>query len=109
MSATGTAAPPPLPAEQEHAHTALLALLDQHQEHGHRIPCRGPHAGLWVAETHAATRAALTACADCPALTACHDYAQAFTEPAGVWGGTTPTGRARTRRTPHRMELTEAS
>ena len=94
---TTTPLPAALPADQETAHTRLMAHVEAHEEDGLRIPCRGPEAALWTTETHAATRAAVQACQDCPALTACHDYATTHQEAAGVWGGTTPTSRTKAR------------
>jgi len=41
-------------------------------------------------------------CADCPVREECLDFALRTQEPAGIWGGTTPEERTRTRRSYYR-------
>lgn len=84
--------PAPLPADQETAHGRLMTTIEQHQEDGYRIPCRGPEGALWLGRTVQQRRAA-EECAWCPALEACRAYALTYQEECGVWGGLTDTTR----------------
>lgn len=85
-------------------HDKLLATLQQHSPR--QIPCRGDDGDRWISGTPRDTWAAAEACGHCPARIACASYAVDAEEPAGVWGGTTPTERAGLARQRRRSELT---
>jgi WhiB family transcriptional regulator, redox-sensing transcriptional regulator len=55
--------------------------------------CAGEDPGLWFAGG-AGREQARAVCARCPARVECLEWALDFSEPVGVWGGTTPEERA---------------
>ena len=93
------APPPPLPRDQETAHTRLMVEIEQHKEDGLRIPCHGRDSALWISPKAPEQRNAAEACNDCPALRTCRTYAIAHNEPTGVWGGMNTTAREQHRKT----------
>lgn len=92
------APPPPLPRDQEAAHTRLMVELDLHQEDGLRIPCRESQTGLWISTKTSEQREAEENCGACPALRTCRAYALAYNEPTGVWGGMNTNAREQHRK-----------
>lgn len=73
-------------------HDQLLQKLEQYDPR--QIPCRGDDGDRWISGTPRDQWHAADACQSCPARIACASYAVEAEEPAGVWGGTTPTERA---------------
>lgn len=86
------------------AHDRLLATLEQHSPR--EIPCRGADGNRWITGTPKDNWYAQAHCEKCPARIACASYAVDANEPAGVWGGTTPTERAGLARQRRRSEIT---
>lgn len=60
--------------------------------------CRGQGPGQWFPEQGAQAVDAKAVCARCPVRTDCLDAAVEHHEPAGVWGGLSPTERRPRRR-----------
>lgn len=100
---TATTEPTAAATQAEHR-AALLAVVDRHENHGLRIPCRfGPlaHTARWTSDDLDAQGAAAAACDGCPALEPCHAYGLAHPREAGVYGARTERDRApRPRREP---------
>lgn len=90
MNNTG---PTALPHDQETDHTRLMVEIEQHEDNGLRIPCRGPEGTLWLATNRTHQERAAETCTWCPARDACRAYALRWEEPAGVWGGMTTKAR----------------
>lgn len=86
------------------AHDRLLQKLEQYSPRA--IPCRGADGDRWITGAPADTWHAQARCEKCPARVACASYAVDAEEPAGVWGGTTPKGRAGLARQRRRSEIT---
>jgi len=78
-------------------HNKLMTAISEAHQGGEPIPCMTSTRPLdWISDTTADQRRAVAGCAVCPLAPKCRDYATTFKEPAGVWGGTTPTDRGRT-------------
>lgn len=58
----------------------------------------------WTAGDRAAQARAAEGCLACPVFVSCLTYCRLGDEPAGVWGGMTPTERAADRRHRHALE-----
>lgn len=66
---------------------------EQHWQH--RAICRGLSSELFFPNDKAGSAAAKAVCAGCPVRAECLEYALAFREKHGVWGGTSEHERRR--------------
>lgn len=64
------------------------------------VPCQSSDNPLaWISDDPDEAAAAARACRSCPVLEECGSYLRDHKEPAGVWGGKTPSQRQRPKRT----------
>lgn len=77
------------------AYQELTTRIAQVLDNGETVPCVATASLDWISDTPADQRRAAAACAPCPLAVQCATYANTFKEPAGVWGGTTPTDRGK--------------
>src|SRR5690625_4682613 len=77
-------------------HSKLMTAISDTHEAGEPIPCMtSPRPLDWISDAPGDQRRAAAGCAVCPLAPKCREYATTFEEPAGVWGGTTPTDRGK--------------
>lgn len=93
----------------DEAHGRLTARLEDLEQDGARIPCRGPGSNIWISDKASDLAEAAAACQHCPAVRECRAYAVEHQESAGTWGGLAPKERPAARRSLLGAERSEAA